>query len=247
MQPGIAQDDADHRAAVAGVNYIEFLRHLHKHIAPNTYFEIGSMAGNSLVVANCSSIAVDPAFVISQPIVGSKPMCLLYRETSDEFFARHNPTDLFGRPIDLAFLDGMHKFDFLLRDFINTERHCDAGSTIVMHDCLPPGFYMTAPDIADPIRFRSRFENYWTGDVWRIVPILQKYRPDLSLRILDCPPTGLVLVSNLNPSDNTLSKAYSEIVEESSLAGMDRAAYDAYWRSVSIEQSTDHPAMKRKI
>ena len=243
MSQTITQDDADHRAAVSGVNYIEFLERLHGYIKPDTYFEIGTMAGNSLSVADCSSIAVDPAFVINQPIVGNKPMCLLYRETSDEFFARHDPVALFGRPIDLAFLDGMHKFEFLLRDFINTEKHCSAESTIVMHDCLPPGFYMTTPDISDPIRFRSRFENYWTGDVWRIVPVLQKYRPDLSLRILDCPPTGLVLVSSLSPSDGTLSSAYSEIVDANARTGMDRAAYDAYWRKVTVEKSVDHPAM----
>lgn len=232
-----AGEDADHGRAVAGISYIEFLELLHRNRKPSTYFEIGTMAGNSLAVANCSAIAVDPAFVIEQPVIGDKPMCLLYRETSDEFFAKRSPSDLFGRPIDLAFLDGMHKFDFLLRDFMNTERHCHADSMIVMHDCLPPGFYMTTPSIDDPLRFRSRFKNYWTGDVWRIVPVLQKYRPDLSMQILDCQPTGLVLVSNLNPSDTILSESYSAIVEEHAAIGMDRGSYDAYWRNVRIEPS----------
>ena len=31
---------------------------------------------------------------------------------------------------DLAFIDGMHHFEFALRDFANLERHCAPGSTM---------------------------------------------------------------------------------------------------------------------
>ncbi len=33
---------------------------------------------------------------------------------------------------------------------------------------------------------------YWTGDVWKLIPILQRYRPDLQLTLFDAPPSGLV-------------------------------------------------------
>jgi hypothetical protein len=54
----------------------------------------------------------------------------------------------------------------------------------------------------------------WTGDVWKILPILRKYRPDLKVTVLDCRPTGLVLVSNLSPRNTALRRNYDEIVAE---------------------------------
>ncbi len=53
------------------------------------------------------------------------------------FFARHDLGGLLGKPISMAFLDGMHHFEYLLRDFINTEKHCSSNSVILLHDCLP--------------------------------------------------------------------------------------------------------------
>jgi hypothetical protein len=54
----------------------------------------------------------------------------------------------------------------------------------------------------------------WAGDVWRILPILKKFRPDLQIVTLDCHPTGLVLCSNLDPSSTALSDHYHEIVRD---------------------------------
>ena len=34
-----------------------------------------------------------------------------------------------GLPIDLAIIDGMHQFEFALRDFINIEKHSSPQST----------------------------------------------------------------------------------------------------------------------
>src|SRR5256885_12302956 len=47
-------------------------------------------------------------------------------------FAEHDLSkELGGRPVDLAFIDGMHLFEFALRDFVNLERYCAPGSTIL--------------------------------------------------------------------------------------------------------------------
>ena len=39
--------------------------------------------------------------------------------------------------MDFAFIDGMHLFEFALRDFMNLERHCTPQSVIMVHDCYP--------------------------------------------------------------------------------------------------------------
>jgi hypothetical protein len=48
--------------------------------------------------------------------------------------------------------------------------------------------------------------------VWKLIPILQEYRPDLRIEVLDCAPTGLVVVSNLDPRNKALPKAYDQIL-----------------------------------
>ena len=42
-----------------------------------------------------------------------------------------------GTRLDLVFVDGMHLFEFALRDFMNVERHADWWSVIVFDDILP--------------------------------------------------------------------------------------------------------------
>jgi hypothetical protein len=132
----------------------------------------------------------------------------------------------------------MHWFEFLLRDFINTERHCARDSVVFMHDCLPPGFYMTVRDAGDPLRAKSPFKDWWTGDVWRVLPVIQKYRPDLVVTLLDCAPTGLVVITNLDPANTTLSDNYNAIMSQFK-PDMDRVAYDRFWEGLEIRSVAD--------
>ena len=46
-------------------------------------------------------------------------------------------SELGGKTLDLAFIDGMHHFEFALRDFINVEKYCSADSIILIHDVYP--------------------------------------------------------------------------------------------------------------
>lgn len=54
---------------------------------------------------------------------------------------------------------------------------------------------------------------WWTGDVWKLIFILRDYRPDLKIQCLDCPPTGLVAVSNLDPGNRVLRDKYANIIQ----------------------------------
>jgi hypothetical protein len=79
--------------------------------------------------------------------------------------AFRGPKMIVGRPNDLAFLDEMNLFEFLLPDFYTTERHCSHNSIIVVHDCIPEDDYIAFRDPSDPQRGRSSHPNYWAGDV----------------------------------------------------------------------------------
>jgi hypothetical protein len=198
-----------------GAGYTQVLKELHRWLSPRTYLEIGTLEGRTLALAQCASIAIDPRFAVRQNVLGRKTACHFFQCTSDDFFVLHSPRQIMGRPIDLAFLDGMHHFEFLLRDFMNTEAHCDRNSMIVMHDCIPTNVWIARRDSADK-KYAGRFphENWWAGDVWKTPLILRKYRPDLKVIAMNAPPTGLIAISNLNPASQLLTKEFERIITE---------------------------------
>ncbi len=188
-----------------GIDYRNFLDALHQQLRFDWYLEVGSQTGRSLAKSRSPSIAVDPQFRIKYDVAAGKSHLHLYQATSDDFFAAGHLKTLKAKP-GFSFLDGMHLFEYLLRDFINTEAAGTAKSVIAMHDCCPFGHVMTTRDIDNIPR------GPWTGDVWKLIPILQEYRPDLTIQVLNCAPTGLVVVSNLDPKNKALTKAYDKII-----------------------------------
>lgn len=224
--------EVDFRERVSGKSYVSLLEDIHQRKKPKSYFEIGVQFGDTIKLAECATIGVDPRFRCDTNIIGKKPSCQLFQQTSDDFFQEHNPSTILGAPIDLAFLDGMHLFEFLLRDFINTEKYCLPASIIALHDCLPPGLYMTSRNMADANHPNSAFPGWWAGDVWKMIPTLQKYRPELSVTIVDSAPTGLVLITGLDPSNKALSANYQKIL--AAFQPMDRNEFTSYWSSVQV-------------
>ncbi|MCX4767069.1 class I SAM-dependent methyltransferase [Streptomyces sp. NBC_01275] len=201
----------------------EFLRELHKVTANRTYLEIGVNDGRSLRLSRVPSIAVDPAFKVTSEI---RCDVHLVKATSDDFFARpdplahlrggRNPLRNLARgrhplghwrrtTLDLSFIDGMHLFEYALRDFVNVERHSDWASVIVLDDMLPRSVDEAA---------RDRHTTAWTGDVYKITEILERHRPDLVTVLVDTQPTGQLLVFGANPRNTVLHEKYEEIVAE---------------------------------
>lgn len=183
--------------------YLDFLRGLHRVLAPPTYLEIGIRHGDSLALARCRAVGVDPAFTLRHTLRDS---VRVHRETSDEFFARRNPLRWYGdRRIALSFIDGMHLAEFVVRDFANVERHAAWTSVIVFDDVLP----RTVEEAG-----RDRRTRAWTGDVYKTLAVLERHRPDLVCLRLDTQPTGLGVVLALDPDSTVLRDRYDAIVAE---------------------------------
>jgi methyltransferase family protein len=181
----------------------DFLSEVHRAYHPTSYFEIGIGTGRSLGLSRTRTIAVDPAFKIKSEI---RCDIQVVKATSDDFFARDKALTHFpnGR-IDLAFVDGLHLFEFALRDFMNVERHAAWTSVIVVDDVLPRNVIEAS---------RERSTTVWAGDVFKLVDVLGVYRPDLLLLSLDTDPTGLLLVLGADPDNKVLDDRYDEIVEK---------------------------------
>jgi Methyltransferase domain len=191
--------------ALPGAPYTDVLAMIHAQVRPRSYLEIGVASGKTIVIAAPATraVGVDPNPKIARPL---GPNVQIIAATSDDFFAHYDAGALFaGARIELAFIDGMHHFEFALRDFAAVERLADRGSTILLHDCYPLD-RLTAE--------RVRSTVFWSGDCWRLILALKKYRPDLAISTIATAPTGLTVVRNLDPSSSVLRERMDEIVSE---------------------------------
>jgi predicted O-methyltransferase YrrM len=203
-----------------GDDYRTVLAALHAARAPRSYLEIGVQTGESLALAHAAPLAigVDPAPRIDRALGAGTTV---YRETSDEFFRRWDDRpELVGRTIDLAFIDGLHLFEQALADVLHAEQRADPAGVIVVHDVWPTD-RRTASREPDP--------DWWTGDVWKLVPALRRHRPDLVLLLVKAAPTGLLIVSHLSPRPGSQPPSIERIVAE--CAALDFGAYAREARS----------------
>jgi hypothetical protein len=203
----------------------DFLRALHRVARPRNYLEIGVNDGRSLALSRVPSIAVDPEFKITVPL-----RCDLHlvKATSDDFFARPDPIVHLrsgrnpvrnlrrGRPpfghwigegptLDLAFIDGLHLFEYALRDFMNVERFAHWTSVIVMDDMLPRSIEEAS---------RDRHTKMWAGDVYKVGPVLRKHRPELIVLPMDTTPTGVMVVLGADATSTALHSRYDDLLTE---------------------------------
>src|SRR5688500_4063948 len=177
----------------------EFLEGLHEKTRPRTYLEIGIRTGTSLALSRSRSIAVDPRFVIDKPIHCDVQVV---KATSDDFFAGDAPLAHFdGVPVDLAFIDGMHLSEFALRDFINIEPWMADTGVIVFDDVLPRNALEAA---------RERKTLSWAGDVYKVVEILRRRRPDLVVLLVNTANTGTAVVVGFNQASTALKDGHAE-------------------------------------
>jgi SAM-dependent methyltransferase len=195
VAPGTAEEEATRGV----VPYLQVLQTLHDTLQPSLYLEIGVRRGRSLALARGPAIGVDPAPELAEALPESTRM---FQVASDDFF-RELPTGAMTGPPDLAFIDGMHLFEYALRDFMHVERLATPTTLVVIDDIYP-----SHPAQAE----RNRRTRVWTGDIWKLASCLAELRPDLLLVPLDTAPTGLLLVAGLDPDNRVLWNHYNPIV-----------------------------------
>ena len=114
----------------------EFLSIVHERYRPRNYLEKGIADGRGLAQSTTRTIGVDPVFHINVEVACDLK---LVKATSDDFFARSDAISWFPEGVvDFTFIDGLHHFEFALRDFMNAER-MSAPSSIVIFDDIFPG------------------------------------------------------------------------------------------------------------
>ena len=98
--------------------------------------------------------------------VGVDPSCGgNVRKTSDEFFNDNK------KKFDLIFIDGLHTYNQVKKDILNSLKCLKNGGVILVHDCMPDCLSKQAV---------PRYRMIWNGDVWKAIVDLRQ-RPDLEI------------------------------------------------------------------
>ncbi|AUD02426.1 class I SAM-dependent methyltransferase [Spirosoma pollinicola] len=184
------------------------------------YLEIGVENGHIFFrIKSTFKVAVDPKFIfdatrrLGKAIINPYNFNNQYFEkTSDAFFAQDAQRVFTAKKLQLALVDGMHEYQFALRDVENTLKYMQDDGVIIMHDCNPK----TAGAAG---RFEDWEVGEWNGDVWRTIIHLRSQRPDLTVFVLDF-DQGLGIVTRKKPEsileftpDQIQALTYDELVQ----------------------------------
>jgi hypothetical protein len=123
---------------------------------------------------------------------------------------------------------------------VNAERFAAPGSVIVLHDCLPCDLAMTRRQRDGTSPHPAVYPGVWTGDVWRVLPILRRYRPELEIHVLDAPPTGLVLVTGLDPASTVLRDRLEALTGEMLALDLATIGLAAFHAAQGIRPTADY-------
>jgi hypothetical protein len=133
---------------------------LRKFDNPN-YLEIGVESRdlfNSIPLKLSNKYGVDPE-------IGGN-----FRMTSDEFFLRNQ-----NIKFDTIFIDGLHHYEQVQKDAINSIKQLGKNGIIFFHDMLPRNSFE---------EFVPRKQASWTGDVWKVAVELMN-SPNCKFKIVN--------------------------------------------------------------
>ena len=107
-----------------------------------------------------------------------------FRGTSDEFFQQNT------RKFDCIFIDGLHEYDQVDKDILNSLDNLNEHGIIFLHDCLPKSMSQQAV---------PRHQWVWNGDVWKCIV---KFRCRNDLDIVTCKiDQGISMIRKIKNND----------------------------------------------
>ena len=137
------------------------------------------------------------------------------RKTSDDFFKDNK--DKF----DIVFIDGLHIYDQVKKDILNSVNCLKENGIILVHDCMPDNMSKQAV---------PRYRMIWNGDVWKaIVDLRQKEDLEIFTCAID---QGIgIIKKNKNSSILKIEKSIHKLKFEDYYNN-----YKEYLRVISLEK-----------
>jgi hypothetical protein len=190
---------------------IQVIQYLLNIIDGKTYLEIGVEYGKSFCpIAAQRKIAVDPIPASAQvrQHMLQHLNATYYQMTSDMFFTNKSHI-LNDRKIDVAFIDGSHKYPQPLTDVENCLKYLNKNGIIVLHDCNP---LTESAAVSWPEPGANESADWvWNGNVWKTIVYLRSCRNDINVFVLNC-DYGLGIISKGEP-ENMLNFSSDQIDE----------------------------------
>lgn len=159
------------------------LNRLGEALEARLYLEIGVKGGDTFRdVGVKKRIGVDPAFAFDVDMLRNDDT-LFFPEESDTFFrCSHN-----GEAFDLVFIDGLHKFEQVVRDLSNALVYSHPKTVFILDDTKPSDVYSAIPDMEEAVRHRRQAGGTggdWHGDVYKTVAYIHDFYPSLNYRTM---------------------------------------------------------------
>ena len=131
------------------------------------YLEIGTSIQSTFNKIKCErKVGMDPAY---EPYCSGNEQ--IFKATSNDFFATNSER------FQIVFIDGLHLYEQVAQDIINSWQVLDAPGFIILHDCIPPT--NRAGSRTMPRR------GPWTGDVYKaIIWFINKF-PAILCKVLN--------------------------------------------------------------
>jgi hypothetical protein len=127
---------------------ITIVKNLCKYTDCKRYLEIGCAMDKLFAVVNAPvKIGVDPESGGTE------------RKTSDEFFFDIAKKDGYEK-FDVIFIDGLHTYEQVRKDILNSMKWLNVGGFIAIHDLIPLNWKAAHPTRIDG--------SSWNGDVWKV-------------------------------------------------------------------------------
>ena len=162
----------------------DLIEHLDNKYKFSNYLEIGCNDDELFSrIKTKNKIGIDP-------VIGGN-----MKITSDDFFMQNK------LKFDCVFIDGLHIYDQVKRDIVNSSKFLNDNGFILVHDCLPRSISSQAV---------PRYKLTWNGDVWKAIVDLRR---DQNLEIFTClADEGISIIQNKKNSNILkIDKKISEI------------------------------------
>jgi hypothetical protein len=212
-----------------GIHYTKFVPFMIDGLDATSFFQLGPGLGKGTSDVTADVLWVSAALGGASSITIHRNRTTVLKMSPKFFFAHQDLRAYFPLGPDVAFLDGDHHIEVLLNEFVRTERACHSGSLILVHDCLPLNDRMAERSFRLVQAEGAATRDFWTGDVWKLVPILKCLRPEMKLFYIDCPPTGLLVCAQLDPLSNALEADSSELVQSLSSVSLSEFGVVRLW------------------
>ena len=137
------------------------------------------------------------------------------RKTSDDFFKENKSG------FDIVFIDGLHIYEQVKKDILNSVNCLSDEGIILVHDCMPDSLGKQAV---------PRYKMQWNGDVWKAIVDLRQQE---NLEIYTCEiDQGIAVISKKkNTSILKLDKPINKLKFKDYFNN-----YKEYMRVISLEE-----------